>query len=213
MSPLLTVAVFSRTRIFRPHHDDAEAHGGCTCLASQSVEMSKDDVEKLPVSPNATHAQIKTAYYKQSFIYHPDKNAGSEEAALRFSEISEAYKVLGNKGLRRKYDRGMLTKADVQGAGRPSAKEAASSTASEPKRSRQSPAMGVGEKSMFDFDEFYRAHYSEQLQRDKEIRWRREQMRKKQQDGKQDSTVGRMTEITLALLMAMTVGILVSLKS
>uniref|UniRef100_A0A8C1MD26 J domain-containing protein n=1 Tax=Cyprinus carpio TaxID=7962 RepID=A0A8C1MD26_CYPCA len=63
----------------------------------------------LEVSPTATHVQIKTAYYKQSFIYHPDKNAGSEEAAFRFSQISEAYSVLGNKALRRKYDRGILS--------------------------------------------------------------------------------------------------------
>uniref|UniRef100_A0A8C4S5K7 J domain-containing protein n=1 Tax=Erpetoichthys calabaricus TaxID=27687 RepID=A0A8C4S5K7_ERPCA len=35
----------------------------------------------LQVTPSATQAQIKTAYYKQSFLYHPDRNAGSEEAA------------------------------------------------------------------------------------------------------------------------------------
>uniref|UniRef100_A0A3P9MXZ1 Uncharacterized LOC103474675 n=1 Tax=Poecilia reticulata TaxID=8081 RepID=A0A3P9MXZ1_POERE len=31
----------------------------------------------LKVSPSATQSQIKTAYYKQSFIYHPDKNPGT----------------------------------------------------------------------------------------------------------------------------------------
>uniref|UniRef100_A0A3P8UL44 J domain-containing protein n=1 Tax=Cynoglossus semilaevis TaxID=244447 RepID=A0A3P8UL44_CYNSE len=36
----------------------------------------------LGVSSSATQAQIKTAYYKQSFIYHPDRNSGSEEATI-----------------------------------------------------------------------------------------------------------------------------------
>uniref|UniRef100_A0A672NWS1 J domain-containing protein n=1 Tax=Sinocyclocheilus grahami TaxID=75366 RepID=A0A672NWS1_SINGR len=39
----------------------------------------------LEVSPTATHAQIKTAYYKQSFIYHPDKNAGTDLQGARES--------------------------------------------------------------------------------------------------------------------------------
>uniref|UniRef100_A0A3B1K2K7 J domain-containing protein n=1 Tax=Astyanax mexicanus TaxID=7994 RepID=A0A3B1K2K7_ASTMX len=58
----------------------------------------------LQVSPNATQAQIKTAYYKQSFLYHPDKNPGREEATYRFAQISEAYSILGSVGLRKKYD-------------------------------------------------------------------------------------------------------------
>uniref|UniRef100_A0A3P8TXU2 J domain-containing protein n=1 Tax=Amphiprion percula TaxID=161767 RepID=A0A3P8TXU2_AMPPE len=78
--------------------------------------------EILEVSPTSTQAQIKTAYYKQSFIYHPDRNAGSDQATIRFSEISEAYTVLGNKGLRKKYDRGLLTASDLTGTARPSAK-------------------------------------------------------------------------------------------
>uniref|UniRef100_A0A3B5AEB0 J domain-containing protein n=1 Tax=Stegastes partitus TaxID=144197 RepID=A0A3B5AEB0_9TELE len=39
----------------------------------------------LKVSPSATQSQIKTAYYKQSFIYHPDKNPGSNEAIQYFT--------------------------------------------------------------------------------------------------------------------------------
>uniref|UniRef100_A0A3Q3A1N8 J domain-containing protein n=1 Tax=Kryptolebias marmoratus TaxID=37003 RepID=A0A3Q3A1N8_KRYMA len=58
------------------------------------------DVLELP--PSATQAQIKNAYYKQSFIYHPDRNAGSDEATVRFSVISEAYTVLGNKQINKK---------------------------------------------------------------------------------------------------------------
>ncbi|XP_005877302.1 PREDICTED: dnaJ homolog subfamily C member 30 [Myotis brandtii] len=52
--------------------------------------------ELLGVPPTATQAQIKAAYYRQSFLYHPDRNAGSAEAAERFTRISQAYVVLGS---------------------------------------------------------------------------------------------------------------------
>ncbi|XP_036381123.1 uncharacterized protein LOC118775350 [Megalops cyprinoides] len=167
----------------------------------------------LQVSPNATHAQIKTAYYKQSFIYHPDKNAGSEEATQQFNKISEAYRVLGNKTLKRKYDRGILSQADVQGAGRPSAKEATGSTTStQHKRSRHSPAAGLGSKPVFDFDAFYKSHYGEQLQRERDLRFRREQVLKKKEEGVKSWKLGKMTEMAVGLLLAMAAAILFSLR-
>ncbi|XP_008049042.1 dnaJ homolog subfamily C member 30, partial [Carlito syrichta] len=52
--------------------------------------------ELLGVSSTATQAQIKEAYYRQSFLYHPDRNSGSAEAAERFTRISQAYVVLGS---------------------------------------------------------------------------------------------------------------------
>ncbi|XP_018597457.2 uncharacterized protein dnajc30a [Scleropages formosus] len=167
----------------------------------------------LQVSPSATHAQIKTAYYKQSFMYHPDRNAGSEEATLRFSEISEAYMVLGNRSLKKKYDRGILSQADVQGAGRPSRNEPpASAAADRQTTSRYSPSMGADGKSTFDFDAFYQAHYGQQLQREKELRWRKDQMQKKQVAFK-DRELGRMTEISVGLLLVVGVAILFNMKS
>ncbi|XP_056139834.1 dnaJ (Hsp40) homolog, subfamily C, member 30b isoform X2 [Lampris incognitus] len=94
----------------------------------------------LRVSPAATQSQIKTAYYKQSFIFHPDKNPDSEEATQRFSEISEAYTVLGNVSLRRKYDRGILSQSDIQGAGRPSSKETTSRTSASQQQQQRARA-------------------------------------------------------------------------
>uniref|UniRef100_A0A493TMA8 DnaJ homolog subfamily C member 30, mitochondrial n=1 Tax=Anas platyrhynchos platyrhynchos TaxID=8840 RepID=A0A493TMA8_ANAPP len=80
----------------------------------------RDLYEVLGVPPTATQAQIKTAYYEQSFRYHPDRNAGSAAAAERFAAVSEAYLVLGSAALRRKYDRGVLSREDVRGAPKPS---------------------------------------------------------------------------------------------
>ncbi|XP_046876040.1 uncharacterized protein LOC124467713 [Hypomesus transpacificus] len=163
----------------------------------------------LEVNPNATHAQIKTAYYKQSFIYHPDKNAGSEHATLRFSDISEAYHVLGNKGLRKKYDRGILSQSDITGASRPTGKGTSSST-SQQTRATQSAAVGIDSQNIFDFDKFYKSHYSEQLQRDKELRQRKEDLMRKKHADLKDREVGRMLEMGVAMLVVMAVIILIN---
>uniref|UniRef100_A0A9J8CG03 J domain-containing protein n=1 Tax=Cyprinus carpio carpio TaxID=630221 RepID=A0A9J8CG03_CYPCA len=135
----------------------------------------------LEVSPTATHVQIKTAYYKQSFIYHPDKNAGSEEAAFRFSQISEAYSVLGNKALRRKYDRGILSQSPASG---------------QQTGTRHSPSVGATQQNISDFDTFIRSHYGEQLKREQEIRQRREEIIRKKEELYEDMELGRMCQIT-----------------
>ncbi|MCI4387934.1 hypothetical protein PGIGA_G00079650 [Pangasianodon gigas] len=168
----------------------------------------------LQVSSNATQAQIKTAYYKQSFVYHPDKNAGSEYAALRFSQISEAYSVLGNKTLRKKYDRGILGEADVWGSSRPTAtKETTSGSSSDATRNRRSPEVGARSQNVFDFDTFYRAHYGEQLQRQKHIRARLQEIKRQKEDTFQDRKLGRMSEIAVGIMLAVAAAILLSMKS
>ncbi|RWS22370.1 dnaJ subfamily C member 30-like protein [Leptotrombidium deliense] len=73
---------------------------------------SKQDLyEILGISRNSTHNEIKSAYYKLSFVYHPDKNVGDEEAAKRFQEIRQAYEVLGNSERKQRYDRHMTPKS------------------------------------------------------------------------------------------------------
>lgn len=59
----------------------------------------------LEVSPEATAAQIKKAYYTASLKHHPDKNLQDPEgAAIRFKAVAEAYQVLSDPDLRRRYD-------------------------------------------------------------------------------------------------------------
>uniref|UniRef100_A0AAQ4PQU9 DnaJ homolog subfamily C member 30, mitochondrial n=1 Tax=Gasterosteus aculeatus aculeatus TaxID=481459 RepID=A0AAQ4PQU9_GASAC len=152
--------------------------------------------DTLKVSPGATQSQIKTAYYKQSFVYHPDKNPGDEEANRRFSEISEAYTVLGSISLRRKYDRGLLSGSDVQGAGRPA------------RRFSQ-----AGGKAMFDFDAFYRAHYGEQLQRERDMKARRQRVQEQQEESLKRWRQGKMMEMTAAMLLAMAGLLIVNLSN
>lgn len=174
--------------------------------------------DTLKVSPGATQSQIKTAYYKQSFVYHPDKNPGDEEANRRFSEISEAYTVLGSISLRRKYDRGLLSGSDVQGAGRPSSKEAAGRPAGPPQQQQQHLHRArrfsqAGGKAMFDFDAFYRAHYGEQLQRERDMKARRQRVQEQQEESLKRWRQGKMMEMTAAMLLAMAGLLIVNLSN
>ncbi|XP_059370946.1 dnaJ (Hsp40) homolog, subfamily C, member 30b [Carassius carassius] len=149
----------------------------------------------LRVSPSATPQQIKSAYYRQSFIHHPDRNRNcSEDAARLFALVAEAYSVLGDSGLRRKYDRGILHRTDVQRAGRPS------------------PSRAPDASARFDFDAFYQAHYGEQLQREQRMRRAREQTRQQQQHALRAWTRMKMNELTVGFLLLLGGGLLLSLR-
>lgn len=62
----------------------------------------------LKVSPKATGTEIKSAYRRLARKLHPDRNNGSEETALKFAAIAEAYEILGNAKERVKYDRRLV---------------------------------------------------------------------------------------------------------
>ncbi len=65
----------------------------------------KDYYKILGVSDDASQDDIKNAFRKLAFQYHPDKNPGNEkEAGLKFKEINEAYAVVGDAEKRKQYD-------------------------------------------------------------------------------------------------------------
>ena len=66
------------------------------------VETRLYDV--LGVAPDASDAEIKKAYKRQSLANHPDKNPGDESASTRFQEISAAYETLSDPDARASYD-------------------------------------------------------------------------------------------------------------
>jgi curved DNA-binding protein CbpA len=61
-----------------------------------------DYYEILGVSKNAEQEVIKNAYRALSRKYHPDTNPDSEE---KYKQITEAYRILGNRAERWEYDR------------------------------------------------------------------------------------------------------------
>jgi hypothetical protein len=68
---------------------------------------SKPDYYRLLGIPtSASSEQIKTAYYEQSKLHHPDRNPGTSASSATFALISEAYSVLGQVDSRRAYDEG-----------------------------------------------------------------------------------------------------------
>ncbi|XP_077394655.1 uncharacterized protein LOC144031408 [Festucalex cinctus] len=165
----------------------------------------------LGVSPKATQAQIKTAYYKQCFLYHPDRNAGNDDATIRFSDISEAYAVLGHKGLRKKYDRGLLSQFDLNNkprAGSSAAKPAGPGSSSTGGRRAAVDPRG----SMFNFDEFFRSHYGEQLQRDKDNRQRKEEMLKKREESVGERNKESTMEVGVVILLLAAVALVATLR-
>lgn len=58
----------------------------------------------LGVLPEATGKEIKDAYRKLAFEFHPDRNEKKPESAEKMKEINEAYAVLSNEKKRREYD-------------------------------------------------------------------------------------------------------------
>jgi DnaJ family protein C protein 30 len=96
-----------------------------------------------------------------SMLFHPDKNKGSEEAAQKFRDITEAYEVLGNLRLRKLYDKGILHTAGPQFA--QNAEETTQGDTeskfykSREQRSRAPPP--TGRSPIYNFDEWTHMHY------------------------------------------------------
>jgi len=65
----------------------------------------RDFYEVLGVERRATPVQITEAYRKLAVRFHPDKNPGNAEAAVRFKEAARAFEVLSDADLRARYDR------------------------------------------------------------------------------------------------------------
>jgi DnaJ-class molecular chaperone len=76
----------------------------------------KDYYNTLGVSEDADDEEIRKAFRKLAFQYHPDKNPGHEkEAEEKFKDINEAYGVLSDKAKRQHYD--AFRKGQFVGAG------------------------------------------------------------------------------------------------
>ncbi|MBI5815207.1 MAG: molecular chaperone DnaJ [Nitrospinae bacterium] len=68
--------------------------------------MTKQDYyELLEVARNASPEDIKKAYRKKAYQYHPDQNPDNPEAEEKFKAASEAYEVLRDPEKRGLYDR------------------------------------------------------------------------------------------------------------
>ena len=64
----------------------------------------KDYYQLLGVERNLGHQQIKEAYRRLAFEYHPDRNKGDISAVEKMKELNEAYAVLSDPEKRKRYD-------------------------------------------------------------------------------------------------------------
>ena len=71
-------------------------------VSSRTFAESHYDV--LGVPSTATQSEIKTAFYRLSKEFHPDRNPDSPAAVEKFKRVSAAYEVVGNPEQRRRYD-------------------------------------------------------------------------------------------------------------
>jgi len=68
----------------------------------------RDPYNVLGVAKTAKPEEIKSAFRKLAKKYHPDQNQNDPKAQERFSEINQAYEIVGDKDKRGQFDRGEI---------------------------------------------------------------------------------------------------------
>ena len=68
------------------------------------MAVKRDYYEVLGIPRDASHEDIKKAFRKLAFQYHPDRNR-DDGASEKFKEVNEAYEVLSDENKRSAYDR------------------------------------------------------------------------------------------------------------
>jgi DnaJ-class molecular chaperone len=68
------------------------------------LNTDTDYYSLLGIKRGASPEEVKRAYRRMVFRYHPDRNPGDEAAAGKFKQVLDAYSVLSDNVKRRTYD-------------------------------------------------------------------------------------------------------------
>jgi curved DNA-binding protein CbpA len=68
------------------------------------LDTTIDYYSLLGIKRTSTAPEIKRAYRKMVFRYHPDRNPGDGEAAAKLNQVLEAYSILSDADKRAIYD-------------------------------------------------------------------------------------------------------------
>ncbi len=68
----------------------------------------RDPYSVLGVAKTAKPEEVKSAFRKLAKKYHPDQNQDDPKAQAKFSEINQAYEIVGDKERRGQFDRGEI---------------------------------------------------------------------------------------------------------
>ena len=74
------------------------------CFLTIESAESSTHYDALGISEDASQADIRTAYHRQSMLCHPDKNPNDPEAHSKFIRLGEAYGILRDPDRRAAYD-------------------------------------------------------------------------------------------------------------
>ena len=68
------------------------------------MSTKQDYYELLSIARDASGEEVKKAYRKKAFEFHPDRNPGDHTAEVKFKLVAEAYEVLSDARQRQIYD-------------------------------------------------------------------------------------------------------------
>lgn len=170
----------------------------CSRFISRDSKKSHYDI--LEISPSATQAQVKKAYYELSKTFHPDQYRGEEDPAVKFREITEAYEVLGNFQSRRMYDKGILNVV----AATPEEAEEYSAKFYNSRSKRGKMPSTTGRTPIFNFDEWSKLHYESSFERRRHAKIRYEEMKRTEHEIAEE----KKSRAAMIIILFMGVGVL-----
>jgi len=152
------------------------------CVQRWLADSPVNYYEVLGLKTNASHSQIKSAYYELSKLYHPDTATGVPNAKEKFANLSAAYEVLGNPHKRALYDRKHTPAASFRPVDDDDIEYRDFLRRRGTFSPRSSTAFRTAANPRFQYDEFYKQHYGSALRYNWEVKKRpdRPNMYKKQ---------------------------------